>query len=62
MYFVIYAVIWVLAAGTAGILLATGQFSEVAAAAYGFLFTTLFFAGLVAGLPWWLDRLFAPKY
>ena len=62
MYMIVYALTWIATIGAAGILFVTGNFNEVAAAAFGFLFATLFFAGLVAVLPWWVDKYFAPKY
>ena len=62
MYMLIYALAWIAAAAAAGVLFVTGNLNETAYAVFGFLFTTLFFGGLVAILPWWVDRFFAPKY
>lgn len=62
MLIVIYALIWVLFAATAGILFAAGHFNEMASTVFGFLFSTLFFAGIVAVLPWWLDKRYSRFY
>lgn len=56
MLIIIYALVWVLLAAIAGILFATGNFDEMALTVFGFLFSTLFFAGFVAVLPWWMDK------
>jgi hypothetical protein len=56
MLIIIYMLVWILFAVIARILFATGNFNEMATTVFGFLFSTLFFAGIVAVLPWWVDK------
>lgn len=56
MLLIIYALVWMLVAAAAGILFVTGNFNEMAMTVFGFLFSTLFFAGIVAVLPWWMKK------
>lgn len=58
----IYAAIWFVVLATAGTLYFTGNMSDVARSIFGFIFATLFFGFFVAVLPWWVDRIFQPKY
>jgi len=60
MLIIIYAFVWILAA--AGILFAAGNFNETAVTVFGFLFSTLFFAGIVGVLPWWMDKWYSRYY
>ena len=60
MWIAIYALAWVLVTAVAGILFATGGLNETSLAIFGFLASGLLFAGVVAILPWWVDRSFSP--
>jgi hypothetical protein len=62
MLVVIYAFAWLLVAAAAGILYLTGYFDQVMLTIFGFLVSTLFFAGVVVVLPWWVDKLYQPRY
>ncbi len=59
MLIVIYALIWILLAAAAGILFVTGYLNEMTLTVFGFLASTLFFAGLLAVLPWWMNKRFS---
>ena len=56
MLIVIYALIWILLAAAAGILFVTGYLNEMTLTVFGFLASTLFFAGFLAVLPWWMNK------
>jgi hypothetical protein len=56
MLIIIYALIWILVAAAAGVLFVTGSFNETTLTIFGFLTSALFFTGLVAVLPWWVDK------
>ena len=58
----IYALVWLLVIGAAGLFYFTGNLNELTATAFGFVVSTLVFAGLVAVLPWWIDRQYSWKY
>ena len=58
----IYIFVWILMGLLAGTLYITGSFNEITATVYGFGLTTLVFAGLVAVLPWWVDKHYNWKY
>ena len=58
----IYALVWLLAAVSAGLLYLTGNVSELTLTVFGFIFSTLVFMGIIAVLPWWVDRKYSPKY
>jgi hypothetical protein len=58
----IYALVWLVMLGAAGIVLFTGNFNELTVTVLGFLSSTLLFIGLVAVLPWWVDRRYTWKY
>lgn len=58
----IYALVWVLAAAAAGIVFAAGNFNEAVMTIFGFLFSTLFLAGIVGVLPWWMDKHYSRHY
>jgi Mg/Co/Ni transporter MgtE len=58
----IYALVWLLVIGVASLFYFTSNFNEVTFAIFGFVFSTLLFAGLVAVLPWWVDKKFSWKY
>ena len=58
----VYALVWLLAVGVASLFYFTNNINEVTFAIFGFVFSTLLFAGLVAVLPWWVDKRFSWKY
>lgn len=58
----IYALIWLLAAASAGFLYLAGFFNELTLTVFGFIFSTLVFMGLVAVVPWWIDKHHSWKY
>lgn len=58
----IYALVWLVAAGAAGVVYFTGNLNELTATVLGFLFSTILFTGLVAVLPWWVDRRYSWEY
>lgn len=62
MVIIIYALIWLLVAASAGFLYFTGNFNEVTLTVFGFLISALFFMGIVAVLPWWVDKRYTWKY
>jgi len=59
MLIVIYALIWILLAAAAGILFVTGYLNEMTLTVFGFLASTLIFAGFLAVLPWWMNKRFS---
>lgn len=62
MVMIIYGLIWLLMGAVFGLLYLTGYFNELALAVGGFSFSTLFFMGIVAVLPWWVDKRHSWKY
>jgi hypothetical protein len=58
----IYALIWLLTGASAGLLYFTGNFKELTMTVFGFIFSTLVFMGLIAVLPWWVDKQYSWKY
>lgn len=62
MLIVFYVLIWFVVAASAGILYLTGNFNEMTLTIFGFLVSTLFFMGIVAVLPWWVDKRYSYKY
>lgn len=58
----IYASIWLMLIASAGILFVTRGFSEMTLTIFGFALSTLGFAGIIAVLPWWVDKRYTPKY
>lgn len=56
MFITLYILIWLVSAAAAGVLYISGNFNEMLVTLFGFLFSTLFFAGIVAVLPWWVDK------
>ena len=62
MVILIYALIWLITAASAGLLYFTGNFSELTMTVFGFIFSTLVFMGIIAVLPWWVDKKFSWKY
>ncbi len=59
---IIYVLIWFLVAAAAGVVYLTGNLSEITLTVFGFIFSTLFFAGLVAVLPFWVNERHSWKY
>lgn len=62
MVLIIYALIWVLAAAFAGLIYVTGSFDTTTLTVFGFIFSTLVFMGIIAVLPWWVDKNYSWKY
>ena len=58
----IYAWVWFVVAGVATLTYFTGNFNELTLTVFGFVFSTLLFAGLVMVLPWWLDKQYSWNY
>lgn len=58
----IYALVTLLVGATGWLFYFTGNFNEVTLTIFGFIFSTLVFAGLVAVLPWSLDKRYSWKY
>lgn len=58
----IYALVWLVVAGAASLFYLTDNFNELTLTFFGFVFSTLLFAGLVAVLPWWTDKQYSWKY
>ena len=58
----IYALVWLLAAGAAGLLYFTSNFNELTVTVFGFIFSTLFFGFFVSVLPWLMDKHYAWRY
>ncbi len=59
---IIYALTLVLALAAAGVVFLTGSFNEMMVTAFGFIFATIFFAGFVLVLPFWVDERYTWKY
>lgn len=62
MVIIIYALIWLLTAASAGLLYFTGNLDELMLTVFGFIFSTLVLMGFVAVLPWWVDKQYSWKY
>ena len=62
MLIMIYVLIWLLTAASAGLLYFTGNFNELTTTVFGFIFSTLVFMGMIAVLPWWVDKQYSWKY
>jgi hypothetical protein len=62
MILIIYALIWMLTAAAAGLLFFTGKFNELTMTVFGFIFSTLVFMGMIAVLPWWVDKRYSWNY
>ena len=62
MVLTIYALIWFLTATSAGLLYFTGNFNELTMTIFGFIFSTLVFMGMIAVLPWWVDKKYSWNY
>ena len=62
MILIIYALIWLFAAAFAGFLYFTGNFNELTLTVFGFIFSTLVFMGMIAVLPWWVDKKYSWNY
>jgi len=58
----IYAFIWLMLIASAGLLFMTSGFSEMTLTILGFALSTLVFAGIIAVLPWWVDKRYTWKY
>ena len=58
----IYALVWFLTVGTTATLYLGGFFNEQVLIVLGFLTAMLVFTGIVAVLPWWLNKQYAPKH
>ena len=58
----IYAFIWLMLIASAGLLFMTRGFSEMTLTIFGFALSTLVFAGIIAVLPWWVDKRYTWKY
>ena len=58
----IYALVWLLVAAAASLFYFTGNMNELTFTVLGFVFSTLLFTGLVAVLPWWVDKKYSWGY
>jgi hypothetical protein len=58
----IYAVVWLLVLASAGLLYFTGNLNEMTLTVFGFIAATHFALGVVAVLPWWVDRKYTWRY
>jgi hypothetical protein len=58
----IYALLWLVVVASAGLFYFTGNLNEMTLTVFGFLAFTLFAAGIVAVLPWWVDKKYSWKY
>jgi hypothetical protein len=52
----IYVAAWLLILAAAALTYITGNFDDLTFTIFGFLFSTLFFTGLVGVLPWWVNQ------
>lgn len=59
---IIYALTWFLVLTAAGVVYLTGSFNEMMVTIFGFVFATIFFAGVVLVLPFWVDERHTWKY
>lgn len=57
-----YLFAWLLTAGLAALLYFTGNVGDLTPTIFGFVFATLAFMGIVAVLPWWVDREYTWRY
>lgn len=57
----VYILLWFVVAAAVGVLYSAGNLNEMWLTIFGFLFSTLFFAGFVAVLPWWVSQPYSPK-
>ena len=58
----LYAFIWLVVVAAAGVVGFTGNFNEVTVTIFAFVVSTLVFAGVVAVLPWWIDKRYSWNY
>ena len=58
----IYALVWFAVAMTAGYLYYSQGFSDVTTTVLGFVAGLLVAIGIVAVLPWWVDKKYTWKY
>ena len=58
----IYGMIWVLVLAATAAVYLTDYFNEMMVTIFGFIFATIFFAGIVLVLPFWVDEHFTWKY
>jgi len=59
---IIYALAWFLGLAAAGAVYLNGSFSEVMITVFGFIFATLFAAGILMVLPFVVDEHYSWKY
>lgn len=59
---IIYAVTWFLVLAAAAGVNFSGYSNEMMGAVFGFIYVTLFFAGAVMVLPFWVDERHSRKY
>ena len=59
---IIYILTWFLVLAAAGVMYFTGSFNEMVLTVFGFVLSTLFFAGFLAVLPFWVDEHYLWKY
>lgn len=58
----IYAFVWLLLIAAGGLLHITGNINDLTMTVIGFMLATLTFMGLVAVLPWWVDKKYSWNY
>lgn len=58
----IRALIWLFVAALTGLLYMTGNLTEMTIIVFGFIVSTVLAAGIVAVLPWWIDKKYSWKY
>jgi hypothetical protein len=58
----IYGGLSLVVAALAAVTFFTGNLNEFTLPIFGFVVSTLFFMGFVAVMPWWMDKMYAPKY
>jgi hypothetical protein len=51
-----YAMTWLIVLAAAGVAYFTDNFNEVTLTVFGFVVSTIFAMGIVAVLPWWVDK------
>ena len=59
---IIYALTWVTVLAVAGVVYINGYFNEATITIFGFIFATVFAAGLLMVLPYWVDEHYSWKY
>lgn len=59
---IIYAMSWFLLSAAVVLVFLTGYLSELTLTVFGFAAATLFFAGFVVVLPFWVDENYSWKY